>query len=103
MSPLVFSRLSLVCAFLALTSCGKRLSEVECETLLDHYTAKLVGSEYPNPSPFLIAEKQRLARELAHQDPKFEFDRCDNDVSRRQFECAMAAMDIDSIERCLTL
>lgn len=103
MSPLAFSRLRLMCALLVLTGCGKRLSEAECETLLDHYTAKLVGSEYPNPSPFLIAEKQRLARELAHQDPKFEFDRCDNDVSRRQFECAMAAMDVDSIERCLTL
>lgn len=88
---------------LVLSGCSKRLSDVECNTLLDHYTSKLVVNENPNASPVVIAEKQRLARELAHRDPKFEFDYCDDKVSRRQFDCAMAAMDVDSIERCLTL
>lgn len=100
----VVSHLLLVTAVLgALTSCGKRLSPAECETLLDHYTAKLVLSENPNATPVVIAEKQRRARELVHNEPKFEFERCDNDVSRRQLECALAASDVDSIERCLTL
>jgi hypothetical protein len=101
--PFALRILLIGATFLALTSCGKRLSDVECDTLLDHYTSKLVTNENPDASPFAIAEKQRLARELAHRDAKFEFDRCDNQVSRRQFDCAMAAMDVDAIERCLTL
>jgi hypothetical protein len=83
--------------------CGKRLSPSECESLLDHYTARLVLSETPEASPFLIAEKQKQARELAQREPRFEFDQCNERVSRRQFECAMTAGDVDSIERCLTL
>lgn len=86
-----------------LVGCDKRLSPDECDTLLDHYTSRLVLSENPNASPFLIAEKQHLARELAHREPQFEFSACKEDVSRRQFNCAMAAADVDSIERCLTL
>lgn len=84
-------------------ACGKRLSRSECESLLDHYTARLVLSETPEASPFLIAEKQQQARELAQREPRFEFNECDDRVSRRQFDCAMAAGDVDSIERCLTL
>ncbi len=103
MQSFALRTLTIGAALLALTSCGKRLSDAECDSLLDHYTSKLVVNENPDASPFVIAEKQRLARELAHRDPKFEFDNCDDDVSRRQFDCAMAAMDVDSIERCLTL
>jgi len=101
--PFVLCPLLLCTTLLALTGCGKRLSEAECDSLLDHYTSKLVVNENPDATPYFIAEKQRLARELAHQDPKFEFDHCDDKVSRRQFDCAMAAMDVDSIERCLLL
>lgn len=79
------------------------MSTAECERLLDHYTARLVASQNPDASPMVISEKQRRARDLAHREPRFEFDACDDDVSRRQFNCAMAASDVDAIERCLTL
>ncbi len=93
----------LTCWLPLVAGCGKRLSSAECDTLLDHYTSRLVLSENPDASPFVIAEKQHLARELAHSEPQFEFEACDEDVSRRQFECAMAAADVNSIEQCLTL
>lgn len=91
----------MACALLV--GCSKSLSTAECERLLDHYTARLISSQNPDASPMLIAEKQQQARELAHREPRFEFGECNNDVSRRQFECAMAAGDVDAIERCLTL
>lgn len=103
MYPFALCPLLLCTTLLAFTGCGKRLSATECDSLLDHYTSKLVVNENPDATPYFIAEKQRLARELAHQDPKFEFADCDDKVSRRQFDCAMAAMDVDSIERCLLL
>lgn len=84
-------------------SCAEPLQRSECDQLLDHYTEKLIRSESPLVAPHVIAEKQRQAKELAHRDPVFEYERCDEDVSRSQYECAMAASDVDSIERCLTL
>lgn len=83
--------------------CDKALTVVECDRLLDHYTANLLRNESPNVTPSVVAEKQQAARELAHRDPAFEFDRCSAAVSRSQFDCAMTANDVDSIERCLTL
>ena len=99
LSPL---RCALTAAVLCL-SCGKPLQSSECDQLLDHYTEKLVRSENPQVAPHVIVEKQRLAKDLARRDPVFEYDRCDEDVSRRQYVCAMAASDVDSIEQCLTL
>lgn len=83
--------------------CSEDLSASECDRLLDHYTAHLLRNESPNVTPSVIAEKQRAARELAHRDPAYEFEQCSDAVSRRQFDCAMTANDVDSIERCLTL
>lgn len=83
--------------------CSENLSATECDSLLDHYTANLLRNESPTVTPSMIAEKQQAARELAHRDPAFEFERCSEAVSRRQFDCAMTANDVDSIERCLTL
>lgn len=103
LSPVTERWTTLVFACVFAAGCGKRLSPSECESLLDHYTARLVLSETPEASPFLVAEKQKQARELAQREPRFEFEECDDRVSRRQFECAMAAPDVDSIERCLTL
>lgn len=94
---------SLASALLLLCACEKNLTDNECDLLLDHYTANLMRNESPDVTPAVISEKQQAARELAHRDPAFEFDRCGAAVSRRQFDCAMTANDVDSIERCLTL
>lgn len=86
----------------ALASCHEPLQRTECDQLLDHYTEKLVRSENPRVAPHVVVEKQRLAKDLARREPMFEYDRCNEDVSRSQYDCAMAASDVDSIERCLT-
>jgi hypothetical protein len=83
--------------------CDKSLSLNECDSLLDHYTASLLRNESPTVTARVIAEKQQAARDLAHRDPAFEFERCSASVSRQQYTCAMTASDVDSLERCLTL
>lgn len=90
-------------AILLVTSCGQRLSVAECERLLDHYTERLIRSESPSTPAAKVSEKQSLARRLAKTDPAFEFDACSEQVTRRQFKCAMAADNVDTIEKCLML
>ncbi len=86
-----------------LSSCSEPLSNDECERLLDHYTERLMRDESPDVSLSKIAEKQEQARKLAKEDPLFEFERCSDKVSRSQFDCAMAAGNVNGIEQCLML
>ena len=87
--------------FVAVVGCANRLDVAECDRLLDHYTARLLLEEQPHMSDVEIEKKQREARQLAHEAPRFEFERCAELVSRREFECAMGAPNVDGIERCL--
>lgn len=86
---------------LALSACADPLTTPECADLLDRYTAALVRFKHPEATGELIAKKQRAARELAQENPVFEFDRCSKAVSRRQFVCAMGAKDVQTMDRCL--
>jgi hypothetical protein len=77
------------------------LSEHECEQLLSHYTEQLVLDEQPNATPSEVSAKQLAARRAARERPEFQFEACSDEVSRGQFECAMAAAAVDDVERCL--
>lgn len=79
--------------------CGKPLSQEECNRLLDHYTDKQIDQARPSTGPGERARLLMEAREKAAIDPAFAT--CSEEVSRSQFECAMAAGTADAIERCL--
>jgi hypothetical protein len=89
-----------LCALLfGSVGCGRPLSDEECGRLLDHYTELLIRSDRPKTK---AAERDKLkaeARAKASRDP--EFLRCSAEVSRREFDCALQANDVDSMERCL--
>jgi hypothetical protein len=98
--------LHLAAAFAVLastTGCGRRLAEAECVQMLDRYTELLVRDEHPEVTPERLAEFRAAARHRARHDAVFEFDRCPAEVSRRQYDCAMAASDVNALERCLIL
>jgi hypothetical protein len=48
-----------------------------------------------------VKKKQEEARRLVRELPRFEFARCAELVSKTEFDCAMGAANVDSIERCL--
>ncbi len=83
------------------TACGERPTAHECLRLLDHYVALLTRDEWPEADPADVERKQREARKLAESDPRFEFHRCPDKVSRRQLECALAAPNVNGVEQCL--
>jgi hypothetical protein len=84
-----------------LLACAKPLDDAECDQLLTHYTERLLREEQPEISHTDLREKQERARALARETPRYEFERCAELVSRTEFECAMTAVNVDGIERCL--
>jgi hypothetical protein len=95
-------RLSSLAALLSL-GCAEPLDPAECERLLDHYTERLIREEHPKTPDVVVVHKQLQAKQLAKNEAAFEFDACADKVSRRQFECAMQAVNVDGIEICLSL
>ncbi len=79
--------------------CGRPLTDDECMNLLTRYVELLAKSDREDTTAQQRQQMQQRAREMAHRDP--EFGRCRNTVSRRDFECAMAAPSTDEFERCL--
>jgi hypothetical protein len=79
--------------------CGRSPTPAECTALLDRYTEKLVGSDRPDVKPGELEKLKADARLRAGEDP--EFAACSRKVSRSQYECAMRAETVDSMEICL--
>jgi len=77
----------------------KPLSGPECDGLFDRYAELLLRADRPETEGRERLELRARALQAAHQDP--HFGTCSRDVSRRQYECAMAAADVDTFERCL--
>jgi hypothetical protein len=67
--------------------------------LLDKYTDAVVDQARPSASSAERSDLQQKARQKAATDPEFAL--CSRRVSRRQFDCAMAAPNADEMERCL--
>jgi hypothetical protein len=88
-----------VVSVLLAIGCQRSLSEQECDALLDHYTDAQIEQARPSASSRDRLELKHAAGAKAQLDP--EFARCADEVSRAQFECAMAAQSADQIERCV--
>lgn len=82
-------------------ACHSGPTPEQCELLLDRYTELLVKQENPKVGDPELRTRKEAARSLAATDPSFEFSSCQRRVSRRQYECAMAAPTVDTVERCL--
>lgn len=81
------------------TGCGKRLETTECQQLLDHYVELLLRDDRPKSSAGEVLRLQQEARKKAVHDPAFR--ECSQRVSRKSFDCAMAAEDANRLEQCL--
>ena len=86
-------------ALVMLAGCGRRLEAHECDSLLDHYVELLLRDDRPGASAGELLRLQQDARKKAERDPAFH--ECSARVSRRGFDCAMAAQDANKLEQCL--
>jgi len=95
--------LLIVCA--PLLGCGKPVTAEECTQMLDRYVAQKFLSE-----PAIQARPEREKHEIvgarvrdnhARPDYRARHTECQRDVSRRQFTCAIDALNPDQWEGCL--
>jgi hypothetical protein len=86
-------------SWLVLCGCGRRLEAQECDSLLDHYVELLLRDDRPSASAGELLKLKQEARKKAQHDPAFL--ECSERVSRRGFDCAMAAQDANRLEQCL--
>jgi hypothetical protein len=94
-------RLSAGCVAVALTlmGCREPLSDSECSRLLERYTELLVRSDREDVTAVELERLKAQALARARREPAFA--ECSSKVSRRAYECAMAAENVDRMEQCL--
>lgn len=83
----------------ALCGCGARPNASECAALLDRYVTLLANSDRPATSEVELLRLRAEARQKAAKDPAFR--NCPREVTRRMWDCAMDAANVDRFEQCL--
>jgi len=84
---------------LALGGCKKKISQAECDQLVDHFAEIVVKERFPDAGPEAIkAERDRERREATNAD---EFKNCTSEVQTNEHACAMRAQTSDGVIKCL--
>ncbi len=79
--------------------CKKKVSQAECNELLDHFAELVVKERYADAGPDVIAfEKERERSEAKRAD---EFKNCTSEVQTNEHDCAMKAATSDAVIKCL--
>lgn len=86
-------------SFASFASCSAPLNQAECDRLLSHYVELLVRSDRPDVSGEELARMKREALRKGAGDAQFRS--CTSEVSRKQYECALAAENADKLEQCM--
>jgi hypothetical protein len=92
----------LVCLMVGISifgGCKKKVTQEQCNRLLDHFAELVVKEHAPDAGTDRIqAEREKERREAAHAD---EFKNCPSEVQTNEFECAMHAATSDAVIKCL--
>ena len=82
-----------------LGGCKKKVSQAQCDQLLDHFAELVVKERYADAGPEAIAaERARERQEAKNAD---EFRNCPTEVQANEHECAMHAQSSDALIKCL--
>ncbi len=83
----------------ASAGCKKKISQQQCEQIIDHFAALVVKERFPDAGPEVVAaERARERQEAKHAD---EFKNCHSEVQEKEYECAMRAESTDAVLKCL--
>lgn len=92
-------RWQLLTALLLLTSCKPKVTQPDCEKLIDRYATLVVTERDRDASASTIKSEQAAFREEAKGDENFQS--CVTKITRVEFGCAMSASTADAFEKCL--
>jgi hypothetical protein len=79
--------------------CKKKVTQAQCEELLDRYATLVVREKLKDAPPEQIAAEQAREREAARSDDDFK--NCTTELSTEDYACAMKASTADALEKCL--
>ena len=86
-------------ALSAVSGCKEKVSQAQCEQLLDHFAELVVKERYADAGPDTVAaERTRERQEAKNAD---EFRNCTTAVQTKEHECAMKAQTSDALIKCL--
>jgi hypothetical protein len=85
----------------ALPGCKKKVTQSQCDELLDHYASLVVteNAKLKEATPEAIKAEQAREREEAKSDDDFK--NCTTELSTEDYSCAMAAKTIAAVSKCL--
>jgi hypothetical protein len=88
-----------VASLLSVGGCKKKVTQAQCDQLLDHFAELVVKERYADAGPEAIAaERARERQEATHAN---EFKNCTSEVQTNEHECAMKAQTSDALIKCL--
>jgi hypothetical protein len=83
----------------SLAGCRKKITQAQCEQLLDHFAELVVKERFADAgSETIAAERTRERQEAKNAD---EFKNCTTEVQANEHECAMKAQTSDALIKCL--
>jgi hypothetical protein len=84
---------------LAVSGCKKKVSQAQCEELLDRYATLVVHEKLKDAPPEQLKAEQARERDEARSDDDFK--NCTAELSTEDYACAMKAGTADALEKCL--
>ena len=79
--------------------CKKKVTQAQCEELLDRYATLVVGEKLKDAPPEQLKAEQARERDEARNDDDFK--NCTTELSTEDYACAMKAPTADAMEKCL--
>lgn len=84
---------------LLLVGCSKKVSQKQCDELIDHYAGIVVRENNPDASAAVVTAEQERERKEARAEDGFK--NCTTEVQPEDFACAMKAKTSEGVLRCL--
>jgi hypothetical protein len=101
--PMTFRHAAAALLFVAVvaslgTACKRKVSDKQCDELVDHFAELVVKERFPDAGPEVIASERLRERTEAKGD---ELRNCTSEVQADEHACAMKAKSSDALIKCL--
>ncbi len=90
---------ALLALSVVLVACSKKVSQKQCDELVDHYAGLVVRENNPDASAAVVTAEQERERKEARAEDGFK--NCTTEVQPDDFACAMKAKTSEGVLRCL--
>jgi hypothetical protein len=85
--------------FASMASCRKKVSQKQCDELLDHFSELVVKERMPDAGAETLATERVRERGEAKSDDAFK--NCTSEVQLDEHACAMKAATSEGLIKCL--